>query len=242
MAKLVEATDYMSHAPTNAINYAYYRGVEATGFWFQFTPGVNAGIIPTNENLCCVFVARASERMADFSVDPETEFNRLLRQGGADLWGVVAAGSRVSEFRGTSLPGFLRQAWGPGWALVGDAGYTKDPISAHGISDGLRDAELCARAVDRALSYPGDVSAAMSEYQQTRDHAFHRDVSGLGGPGPIRVGRRRSIGADAGYERRGPRRVRHVGIAGILVAGNGVGLSGQLSGQSGGRSAGWRSD
>jgi flavin-dependent dehydrogenase len=170
MAKLVEATDYLSHAPTNAINYAYYRDLEATGFWFQFTPGVNAGIIPTNENLCCVFVARASERMADFSVDSEAEFNRLLSKAGADLWGVVAAGSRVSQFRGTSLPGFLRQPWGPGWALVGDAGYTKDPISAHGISDGLRDAELCARAVDRALSYPGETSAAMSEYHRTRDH------------------------------------------------------------------------
>jgi flavin-dependent dehydrogenase len=35
---------------------------------------------------------------------------------------------------------------GPGWALVGDAGYWKDPISAHGLTDALRDAELLARA------------------------------------------------------------------------------------------------
>ena len=169
MASLVEATDYMSHAPTNAINYAYYRDVEATGFWFQFTPGVNAGIIPTNDDLSCVFAGRSKDRMADFSVDSEAEFNKLLRHAGADLWNRVSAGSRVSQFRGTSLPGFLRQPWGPGWALVGDAGYTKDPISAHGISDGLRDAELCARAVDHALTYPDDASEAMSEYQRTRD-------------------------------------------------------------------------
>ncbi|MFO1026115.1 MAG: hypothetical protein U1E70_13070 [Acetobacteraceae bacterium] len=43
--------------------------------------------------------------------------------------------------------GFLRQASGPGWALVGDAGYFRDPITAHGITDALRDAELLARAV-----------------------------------------------------------------------------------------------
>ena len=48
-----------------------------------------------------------------------------------------------------SLPaakGFLRQAYGPGWALVGDAGYFKDPLTAHGITDALRDAELLANA------------------------------------------------------------------------------------------------
>ena len=169
MATLVEATDYMSHPPTNAINYAYYRDVEATGFWFQFTPGVNAGIIPTNDNLSCVFAGRSKDRTVDFSADSEAEFNRLLRHAGADLWSKVSAGSRVSQFRGTSLPGFLRQPWGPGWALVGDAAYTKDPISAHGISDALRDAELCARAVDQSLTHPDDVSEVMSEYQRIRD-------------------------------------------------------------------------
>jgi flavin-dependent dehydrogenase len=59
--------------------------------------------------------------------------------------------------------GFLRRSAGPGWALVGDAGYFKDPITAHGITDALRDAELLARAV----STGGD--EAVREYQTTRD-------------------------------------------------------------------------
>jgi flavin-dependent dehydrogenase len=168
-AKLVGAEDHLSHPATNGINYAYYREVDVAGFWFQFTPGVNAGIIPTNDTLCCVFVGRSTDRMADFSADSEAEFNTLLRHAGVDLWSKVSAGSRVSQFRGMTLPGFVRQPWGAGWALVGDAGYTKDPISAHGISDALRDAELCARAVDRALSHPDDASEAMGDYQRTRD-------------------------------------------------------------------------
>lgn len=168
-AKLVGASDYQSHPATNAITYAYYRGVEVPGFWFQFTPGVNAGIVPTNDDLCCVFAARRNDRMAGFRDDPDAEFNELLRYAGVDLASKVLAGSRVSQFRGMSLPGFLRQPWGPGWALVGDAGYTKDPISAHGISDGLRDAELCARAVDRAITRPDETSEAMGEYQRIRD-------------------------------------------------------------------------
>ena len=82
----------------------------------------------------------------------------------------VSEANRVSPFRGTpGLPGFIRQAHGPGWALVGDAGYTKDPISAHGVSDALRDAELCATAVDRALRLPGEEKQAMTDYQRVRD-------------------------------------------------------------------------
>ena len=170
IATLIEAPAYLSHQPLNTVHYAYFSGVESPGFWFQFTPGVNAGLIPTNDGRTCVFVGRPKCLYQDFRTDPEGEFRRLLRAAGADLAERVAAGSRCSPFRGTAgLPGFLKQSWGPGWALVGDSGYTKDPISAHGISDALRDAELCARAVDRALRRPPDEIEAMTRYQRVRD-------------------------------------------------------------------------
>jgi flavin-dependent dehydrogenase len=95
---------------------------------------------------------------------------RLIEQGGADLAERVRPGKRVGRFHGTNgLAGFIRQAWGPGWVLVGDAGYTKDPISAHGISDALRDAELCARAVDKALRNPEEETEALDWYETLRD-------------------------------------------------------------------------
>lgn len=173
-AELVRAPTYRSHPATNAVTYAYFEGVPEPGFWFQFTPGVNAGIVPTNDGLSCVFAGRPSERMTDFHEGSDEEFGRLLRQAGEDLYQTVAAGSRVGSYRGMTLPGFIRRPWGPGWALVGDAGYTKDPISAHGISDALRDAELCARAVDRALKHPDETAAAMTGYQSLRDRLSQR--------------------------------------------------------------------
>lgn len=170
VAKLTGSSTLRHHDPTNAVHYAYYEGVDFEGFWFQFTPGVNAGIIPTNDGLACVFAGRPRRLMPAFSSDPDGEFLRLLRQAGVDLLDRVSAGSRVSPFRGTpGLPGFIRQAHGPGWALVGDAGYTKDPISAHGISDALRDAELCATAVDRALRLPEEERQALTDFQMVRD-------------------------------------------------------------------------
>lgn len=160
-AKLVGARSYRSHIATNSVSYAYYSGIDASDFWFQFTPGVNAGIIPTNDGLCCVFASRRE--------DDAIGFEELIEQAGPDLADRVRAGTRETGFRTGSLPGFMRQPWGPGWALVGDAGYTKDPISAHGISDALRDAELCARAVDIALRDPEHGVDAMNEYQRVRD-------------------------------------------------------------------------
>jgi flavin-dependent dehydrogenase len=79
----------------------------------------------------------------------------------------MAAGrvrERAVAFAGQK--GHLLEATGPGWALVGDAGYFKDPITAHGITDALRDAEILARAVsvgsDAALADFGRLRDALS--------------------------------------------------------------------------------
>lgn len=175
VATLVAAELTRQHPVTNAVHYAYYRGIETNHFWFQFTPGVNAGLIPTNDGQCLVFVGRPTALSQRFTSDSDAEMRRLLTIGGTDLAAVVEGGTRVSRYFGTTgLNGSIRRAWGPGWALVGDAGYTKDPISAHGISNALRDAELCARAVDRALNEPAEAATALAGYETLRDTLSHR--------------------------------------------------------------------
>ena len=81
----------------------------------------------------------------------------------------IRAATRVERIVGTAVPNFFRKPYGPGWALVGDAGYNKDFITAHGIQDAFRDAGLCATAVDEALSGARSYADAMAEYQHTRD-------------------------------------------------------------------------
>ena len=82
----------------------------------------------------------------------------------AELAGLVADRERAGKLRAfPGLPGFLRRAAGPGWSLVGDAGYFRDPITAHGITDALREAELLSRAFgDRG-------EGGLAEYQVERD-------------------------------------------------------------------------
>jgi flavin-dependent dehydrogenase len=169
-AQLVGAAEYQSFSPRNATYYAYYTGIETDGIYFQFTKGATAGVIPTNGGESCVYVGWPDDRIGDFRRDPGGEFVRQAATAHPSLGAALRGGERVSRFRGTpGLPGFLKAPVGPGWALVGDAGYTKDSISAHGISDALRDAELCARAIDAALIEPESAGRHLAWYQRSRD-------------------------------------------------------------------------
>ena len=90
----------------------------------------------------------------------------MLRSTAPSVAERVLAGKPTSSARVFHAPpGYLRRAWGDGWALVGDAGYFKDPISAHGMTDAVRDAELLARA----LYGGGDEARTLAEYQRQRD-------------------------------------------------------------------------
>jgi 2-polyprenyl-6-methoxyphenol hydroxylase-like FAD-dependent oxidoreductase len=86
----------------------------------------------------------------------------------------VHAATRESKFIGSAeLPGYFRMPYGPGWALVGDAAYHKNPITAMGINDAFRDAELLADALDDAFSGKRSYEDAMGDYHQARDRSAY---------------------------------------------------------------------
>jgi 2-polyprenyl-6-methoxyphenol hydroxylase-like FAD-dependent oxidoreductase len=81
----------------------------------------------------------------------------------------AAAATRVERFTGGSVANYFRKPFGQGWALVGDAGYNKDPITAQGISDAFHDAELCSEALHRAFVGECPFDEVMLGFQQARD-------------------------------------------------------------------------
>lgn len=165
VAKLVGARAYREAAHATTMAYAYWRGLEPGGYRWFYRTGASAGLIPTNDGLTCVFVAvppsrgdalRAGER--------ERAYLGAVRDAAPDVARDLADATRdgaIRVFPGTRR--FVRQAWGEGWALVGDAGFFRDPITAHGITDALRDAELLAAAAARGTE------EALADYEGTRD-------------------------------------------------------------------------
>ena len=148
VARLVDARVLWEGSHATAVVYGHCRGLSATEYRWYYRQGIGAGVIPTNGGAHCVFVAVPPARFRDeIRHDIAAGYRRALTDLSASLGAEVAAArfeGAHSIFAGRR--GYLREAWGPGWALVGDAGYFKDPLTAHGMTDALRDAELLAVA------------------------------------------------------------------------------------------------
>jgi flavin-dependent dehydrogenase len=165
----------------SAVRYTYVRGLDLDGYHWGYGNGAAVGVIPTNDAEHCVFVATTPYRMRTLRLGrtPDELLELLVGLAAPDLLRPLAGTRRVSRHHGwAGVPGFRRQPWGPGWALVGDAGYYKDPIGSHGITDALRDAELVAGALGAGLSEGRSETAAFREYHRLRD-SVSRDLFGL---------------------------------------------------------------
>lgn len=167
VARRVAAPVEHRGASAGAVVYGYWDELATDGYEWAFRPGVAAGLIPTNDGLTCVFAGARPDVLGAGGVDALTSVLRLAAPDFADRVDGAAGPVGVRSFAG--LPGYLRRSWGPGWALVGDAGSWKDPISAHGITDALRDAELLARALIAVFEGSADERESLSNYQATRD-------------------------------------------------------------------------
>ncbi len=171
VARSVGAPLTLERPTSGAALYAYFAG-----HWpsIEYHVGDHAlsGVFPTHGGEACVWVCA-----------PEEVARRHQRRGprGDVLTGLVAdltprlrdrvfAADQTSPVRGMlRMPNHFRQASGPGWALVGDAGYHRDAITGYGISDAFRDAELLATALDAALRDPAEETAALTAYGRDRD-------------------------------------------------------------------------
>lgn len=165
VAQRVGAEAYRQGQYASGVVYAFWNGIANTGNRWYYRRGRAAGAIPTHAGDTCVFIAVPSPRFhAEIHADMAAGYHRVLSECAPAFASEVAGATPSDRYRGfPGHPGVIRQSHGPGWALVGDAGYFKDPITAHGISDALRDAEFLARAVARGSE------SALAEYQSTRD-------------------------------------------------------------------------
>ncbi|HET9703971.1 MAG TPA: NAD(P)/FAD-dependent oxidoreductase [Vicinamibacterales bacterium] len=165
VAKLAAAEITRTGSGTTANVYGYWSNVPVDGYHWFFDNGVSAGAIPTNDGFTCIFASVPTSRFEEtFREDVEAGYRHVLSLAAPRLSARLAGGHLAERLRGIpGQPGFLRRAAGPGWALVGDAGYFKDPTTAHGITDALVDAEYLARAIGRGTG------AALEEYALERD-------------------------------------------------------------------------
>jgi 2-polyprenyl-6-methoxyphenol hydroxylase-like FAD-dependent oxidoreductase len=169
VARAVGPEQYNEKPPLEASYYTYWSGLPMSGRFEGYDRGERSWAAwPTNDGLTLVIVGWPFAEFDTNKTDIEGHYMKAFERAPA-FEARIRAARREERFVGAAVPNFFRTPFGPGWALVGDAGYNKDFITAQGISDAFRDAELCASALDASFSGTRAFDAAMRAYQSARD-------------------------------------------------------------------------
>ncbi len=169
VARTVRPEQYHEKPPLLAAYYAYWSGLPMDGrFETYVRPNRGFAAWPTNDDLTVVIVGWPYSEFAANRTDIEGTYRKTLALA-PTFAERVGAGQRESRFYASAVRNYFRKPYGPGWVLVGDAGYDRDFITAQGIQDAFRDSELCAAALNDALSGVRTFEAAMDDYQSARD-------------------------------------------------------------------------
>jgi 2-polyprenyl-6-methoxyphenol hydroxylase-like FAD-dependent oxidoreductase len=169
VARAVRPEQYHDKPPILAGYYSYWSGLPMNGRFETYDrPDRGFAAWPTNDDLTLVVGGWPVAEFEANKHDVEGNWLRMLDLV-PEFAERVRGATREERFVGTFVENYFRRPYGPGWALVGDAGYNKDFITAQGIHDAFRDAELCATALDQAFSGARSYVNAMRDYQSARD-------------------------------------------------------------------------
>jgi 2-polyprenyl-6-methoxyphenol hydroxylase-like FAD-dependent oxidoreductase len=175
-AAAVGAEVVEDHPADTVTFYAFFHDAHWPGLEFHLGEGALAGVFPTHGGQACVWICcpvSTAGPLLRAGAGRAAAFASLIRQAVPSLAERLRSSRICSTVRGAvRLPNHLRRPFGPGWALVGDAGYHRDPITGHGITDAFRDADLLARALDRCLRGTASQSEALGGYRRQRDAAL----------------------------------------------------------------------
>jgi flavin-dependent dehydrogenase len=169
VAEAVGAERYDERPPLLAGYYTYWSGLPMDGRFENYIRTRRGfAAAPTHDNLTMIVAGWPHAELAANKHDIEGHYLETiaLAPSFADR---VRGAKRETRFTGMAVPNYFRTPYGPGWALVGDAGYNRDFITGQGMMDAFLDAERCAAALDQSLSGIRPFDEAMSEYHHARD-------------------------------------------------------------------------
>ena len=169
VARAVRAPEYDAKPPLETFYYAYYSGFDAHDLEQYVREFHGAACFPTHGGLTLLAAVWPSERFPEIRADAERQM-KAVHESIPVVADRLARARREEKLVGTAgVANFYRKPYGPGWALVGDAGHCKDPITAQGISDAFIDAEQLTDALDAGFGGRRPLEEAL------RDHHVRRD-------------------------------------------------------------------
>jgi 2-polyprenyl-6-methoxyphenol hydroxylase-like FAD-dependent oxidoreductase len=190
VVRSVRAPEYDTRPTVACGYYSYFSGIDQADIELYVRDGHAFGGAPTNDGLQLVMVNWPTGEFPRVRTDPEGFAWKALASA-PSFAQRVRAGRREERWYGTAgVPGYFRRPYGQGWALVGDASYNRDPVTAQGISDAFIDAESLSGAIRSALNGDRPFEALLTSHETARNervrpmYAFTTHLAALEPPPP----------------------------------------------------------
>jgi 2-polyprenyl-6-methoxyphenol hydroxylase-like FAD-dependent oxidoreductase len=171
VARLVDAPTYLARPARQGTYFSYWSGVPVSGSTLYSRPYRSVVAFPTHDDLTVVSVSWPVDEFRAARADIAGSYHRTIAEVAPELAERLSGGRREERWVGAAVPGRFRRPFGAGWALVGDAGYLKDPCTAQGMTDAFQHAELLADALDAGLRGECALDDTLADYQRRRDAA-----------------------------------------------------------------------
>ena len=169
VARTVGAPEYDVQPVAACAYYSYFSGVRQDDIELYVRDHCAFGGAPTNDGLHLLMVNWPTKDFTTVRGHVEGHVWRAL-EAAPDFLARVREGRREEKWYGTAgVRGYFRKPYGRGWALVGDASYNRDPITAQGISDAFIDAEALVEALSKGLSRSGVFDDRLAAHESARN-------------------------------------------------------------------------
>ncbi|MFJ8747331.1 NAD(P)/FAD-dependent oxidoreductase [Embleya sp. NPDC127516] len=172
VARKVGAPNVVEHPRMTCTYYSYWADVPAH-FELYERQGRWIGVIPTNDDLTLIMTYFPQDEFSDVRTAVEPAYLEAVRSTAPRLSERMSAGRRVEQLYGTGhQENFFRKAFGPGWALLGDAVHHKDSITARGITDAFVQAQSLTGHIGQRLHDDAALEQALERYEEDLDETF----------------------------------------------------------------------
>ncbi len=165
VARKAGAPYTIEHARLTCVYYSYWSGVPAD-FELYERPGRWIGVLPTNDDLTLLMTYFPQADFGAVRKAVEPAYLDTFRTTAPELYERMQAGERVEQMYGTGhQENYFRKAYGPGWALVGDAVTHKDSITARGITEAFVQAQALTDHIGQKLHDERALKTALRRYE-----------------------------------------------------------------------------
>ncbi|HEX5265806.1 MAG TPA: NAD(P)/FAD-dependent oxidoreductase [Acidimicrobiales bacterium] len=188
VARMAGSREYHASPPGRLFVWGYFDGVRnpPARLWIGKAGDVGMLAAPTDGELFLVALVPSLADKARYLSDTAAALTEGLG-GFPEVADVVDGAGLVGPVRAMARwHGYFREATGPGWVLVGDAGHFKDPTPGQGISDAFRQVEHLVPAITAGLT-DGTVDQRLNAWAEWRDEdawEMYWFAGDMGAPGP----------------------------------------------------------